>query len=335
MKVLVVGGAGYIGSHMVKMLGAKLLGSTGSRVITLDDLSSGHRDAVLCGEFVQGNFADRRLLDGILGQGVDAVMHFASFIQVGESVREPAMYYRNNVAHTLALLDAMKDHGVKHFIFSSTAATFGEPQYTPIDGAHPQEPINPYGRSKLMVEQVLQDYAAAYGLNSVSLRYFNAAGADPEGELGERHDPETHLIPLVLQAASGRRPSISVFGRDYDTPDGTCIRDYIHIQDLCTAHWLALQMLLEGQGGCHAFNLGNGHGFSVQEVIDTARRVTGREIRVVDGPRREGDPARLVADATQAKRVLGWSPQYPELETIVGHAWGWEQRVAGTRDSGG
>lgn len=332
MKVLVVGGAGYIGSHMVKMLGVKmlggkLLGSQGGEVITLDDLSSGHRDAVLCGEFVQGSFADRALLDTLLARGVDAVMHFASFIQVGESVREPAMYYRNNVGHTLTLLEAMKDHGVRNFIFSSTAATFGEPQYTPIDERHPQQPINPYGRSKLMVEQVLQDFSAAYGMNSVSLRYFNAAGADPEGQLGERHDPETHLIPLVLQAASGRRPSISVFGRDYDTPDGTCIRDYVHIEDLCTAHWLALQMLMEGQGGCHAFNLGNGQGFSVQEVIDTARRTTGREFAVVDGPRREGDPARLVADSAQAKEVLGWKPQYQELDTIVAHAWAWERTL--------
>jgi UDP-glucose 4-epimerase len=222
MKVLVVGGAGYIGSHMVQMLGYK-----GCSVTTLDDLSGGHRDAVLCGDFVEGNFGDHVALDAVLSHGFDAVMHFASFIQVGESVQHPDKYYRNNVMYTLGLLDAMRAHGVNKFIFSSTAATFGEPQYIPIDERHPQQPINPYGRTKLMVEQALADYDKAYGFKSVSLRYFNAAGADPEGQLGERHDPETHLIPLVLQAASGRRPSISVFGRDYDTPDGTCIRDYI------------------------------------------------------------------------------------------------------------
>ena len=320
MKVLVAGGAGYIGSHMVKMLGKQ-----GCSVTTLDDLSSGHCDAVLCGEFVQGDMADRVLLDSLLSQGFDAVMHFASFIQVGESVQQPAKYYQNNVVNTLTLLDAMRAHGVSRFIFSSTAATFGEPQYTPIDERHPQQPINPYGRTKLMVEQILADYEKAYGLRSVALRYFNAAGADPEGQLGERHDPETHLVPLVLQAASGRRPHIGVFGRDYDTPDGTCIRDYIHIEDLCSAHWLALQSLMGG-GASQAYNLGNGQGFSVQEVIDTAERVTGRKITVVDGPRRAGDPARLVADATQARQKLGWQPRYADLATIVEHAWRWETR---------
>ncbi|WP_341686723.1 UDP-glucose 4-epimerase GalE [Limnohabitans sp.] len=322
MKVLVIGGAGYIGSHMVK-----LLGQQGCSVTTLDDLSSGHRDAVLCGEFVQGNFGDRAVLDAVLAKGFDAVMHFASFIQVGESVQQPDKYYRNNVSYTLALLDAMRAHGVDKFIFSSTAATFGEPQYTPIDERHPQQPINPYGRTKLMVEQALADYDRAYGFKSVCLRYFNAAGADPEGQLGERHDPETHLIPLVLQAASGRRANISVFGRDYDTPDGTCIRDYIHINDLCSAHWLALQSLLQGQGS-QRYNLGNGNGFSVQEVIDTAEQVTGRKIAVVNAPRRAGDPARLVADATQARQQLGWQPQYADLATIIAHAWQWEQMAS-------
>jgi UDP-glucose 4-epimerase len=267
------------------------------------------------------------LLTGLLAHGgFDAVMHFASFIQVGESVAQPARYYRNNVSNTLNLLEVMQALGVKRFIFSSTAATFGEPQYTPIDEAHPQRPINPYGRTKLMVEQALADLDAAWGLKAVSLRYFNAAGADPAGRLGERHDPETHLIPLVLQAASGRRPHIGVFGRDYDTPDGTCIRDYIHIEDLCQAHWLALQHLMDG-GNSEAFNLGNGTGFSVQQVIDTAREVTGREIRVVDGPRRAGDPAVLVADSHRARQHLGWAPAYPELATIVAHAWAWERRA--------
>ncbi|OYQ39294.1 UDP-glucose 4-epimerase GalE [Rhodoferax sp. TH121] len=326
LKVLVVGGAGYIGSHMVKRLG-----QLGCTVTTLDNLSAGHRDAVLCGELVQGDIADRPLLDALFARGqFDAVMHFASFIQVGESVKEPAKYYDNNVTNTLILLDAMRAAGVQRFIFSSTAATFGEPQYVPIDEAHPQQPINPYGRTKFMVEQVLRDYEVAYGLQSVVLRYFNAAGADPEGQLGERHEPETHLIPLVLQAASGRRSHINVFGRDYDTPDGTCIRDYIHIQDLCEAHWLAIQSLLAGKGS-QAYNLGNGSGFSVQEVIDTARAITGQPILVVDGPRRAGDPARLVADATQARERLGWQPQYADLATIVRHAWHWEQKVAARR----
>jgi UDP-glucose 4-epimerase len=321
MKVLVVGGAGYIGSHMVKMLGQMQ-----AQVTTLDDLSSGHRDAVLCGEFIHGHCGDRALLDRVLSQGFDAVMHFASFIQVGESVQHPDKYYANNLVHTLTLLDAMHAHGVNKFIFSSTAATFGDPLRTPIDEQHPQNPINPYGRSKWMVEQVLADYERAYGFASVSLRYFNAAGADPEGQLGERHEPETHLIPLVLQAASGRRPHISVFGRDYDTPDGTCIRDYVHIQDLCSAHRLGLQSLMKG-GGCQAYNLGNGNGFSVQEVIDTAQKVTGRKVPVVDAPRRSGDPARLVADARLAREKLGWQPQFADLSTIIEHAWHWEQKT--------
>jgi UDP-glucose 4-epimerase len=321
MNFLVVGGAGYIGSHMVKRLG-----QLGCSVTTLDNLSSGHRDAVLCGDFVHGDIADQALLhDLFAAKQFDAVMHFASFIQVGESVQHPAKYYQNNVVNTLNLLNAMKAFGVSRFIFSSTAATFGEPQYTPIDERHPQQPINPYGRTKLMVEQALPDYDKAYGMKSVCLRYFNAAGADPDGQLGERHDPETHLIPLVLQAASGRRPHIGVFGRDYDTPDGTCIRDYIHIADLCEAHWLALQSLMAG-GASQAYNLGNGNGFSVQQVLDIARRVTGGEIKVVDGPRRGGDPARLLADARLAHKQLGWQPQYADLATIIEHAWRWEQQ---------
>lgn len=319
-RILVIGGGGYIGSHMVKMLGQQ-----GCLVTTLDDLSSGHRDAVLTGEFVEGNCGDRHALDAVLSHGFDAVMHFASFIQVSESVLHPDKYYQNNFVNALTLLDAMRAHGVKRFIFSSTAATFGEPQYSPIDEAHPQQPINPYGRTKLMVEQLLADYDKAYSIKSVCLRYFNAAGADPEGQLGERHEPETHLIPLVLQAASGRRPHISVFGRDYDTLDGTCIRDYIHIQDLCSAHWLALQSLMDG-ADTQAYNLGNGNGFSVQEVIDTAEQVTGRKIPVLDAARRAGDPACLIADSTLARAKLGWQPQYSDLATIIEHAWKWETR---------
>ena len=317
-NVLVIGGAGYIGSHMVKLLARE-----GCRVTTLDDLSSGHRDAVLFGQFVHGNFGDRSVLDRVLSERFDVVMHFASFIQVGESVADPRKYYRNNLVNTINLLDAMRDHGVLRFIFSSTAATFGEPMYVPIDEMHPQHPINPYGKTKLMVEQALADYDRAYGLKSVCLRYFNAAGADPDGELGERHNPETHLIPMVLQAASGSRPHISVFGRDYDTPDGTCIRDYVHIQDLCSAHWLALQSLVSGEGS-QSYNLGNGNGFSVQDVIEVTRLVTGRSIAVQDAPRRSGDPARLVADARLARDKLGWRPQYADLPTIVEHAWRWE-----------
>lgn len=323
LHVLVVGGAGYIGSHMVKHLA-----KTGCRVTTLDNLVSGHRDAVLHGDFVLGDIADKPLLQRLFATTqFDAVMHFASFIQVGESVQKPAMYYENNVTNTLNLLDTMRLSGVDKFIFSSTAATFGEPQYSPIDEQHPQLPINPYGRSKLFVERILDDYEHAYGLRSVCLRYFNAAGADPEGQLGERHDPETHLIPLILQAASGRRPSISLFGRDYDTPDGTCIRDYIHISDLCSAHWLALLSLMNGAGS-QRYNLGNGQGFSVQEVIDSALRVTGRDIKVVDALRRFGDPARLVADATLATQQLGWQPRFSDLDIMLDHAWKWEQRMA-------
>lgn len=324
MKVLVVGGAGYIGSHMVKMLLAH-----GHQVITFDNLSGGFRDAVLGGEFVEGDLADRVALDNLFAlHQPDAVMHFASFIQVGESVKLPDKYYRNNFSNTVNLLDAMVAHGVKRFIFSSTAAIFGEPEYVPIDELHPTRPLNPYGRSKWMVEQMLVDYGLAFGLRYVCLRYFNAAGADPAGLLGERHEPETHLIPLVLQAASGRRPHIAVFGRDYDTPDGTCIRDYIHIVDLCSAHLLALNKLSDG-GQSNCFNLGNGEGFSVQQVIDAAQRITGASIQVVDAERRAGDPARLVADASRARRVLGWVPRHAELDAIIEDAWRWERTTAG------
>lgn len=319
MRILVVGGGGYIGSHMVKVLA-----NSGHSTATYDNFSQGFRDAVLYGEVFEGDLADRDRLDEVLGaDNFDAVMHFASFIQVGESVTEPAKYYTNNVTNTQNLLDAMVKHGVSYFIFSSTAAIFGEPSYTPIDEAHPSAPINPYGRSKWFVEQMLEDYDRAYGLKSVCLRYFNAAGADPEGELGERHVPETHLIPLILQAASGRRDSIKVFGRDYATPDGTCIRDYIHVMDLCDAHLLAVEKLVS-EGKSARYNLGNGQGFSVKEVIDSARRVTGCRIHVIDDARRDGDPAVLVADSTLAKRELGWQPRYADLDTIVAHAWQWE-----------
>lgn len=319
MRVLVVGGAGYIGSHMVKLLNLR-----GFEVTVLDNLANGHRDAVQGARFVLGDLYEREILDRLFGEThFDGVMHFASYIQVGESVREPAKYYRNNVFKTQNLLDVMVAHRVCNFIFSSTAAIFGEPIHIPMAEDHPKQPMNPYGRGKWMVEQMLEDYDTAYGLRSTCLRYFNAAGADPDGELGERHDPETHLIPLALQVASGRRPSITVFGDDYATPDGTCIRDYIHVNDLGEAHWLALQRLWEG-GGSTAYNLGNGHGFSVREVIDTARAVTGREIPVEYGQRRPGDPARLVADARRAQAELGWKPRRADLATIIADAWRWE-----------
>lgn len=327
MNFLVVGGAGYIGSHMVKMLS-----NSGHEVVVLDNLSTGFRNSVKYGKLIVGDLADLNLLESLFNlHSFDGVMHFAANSLVGESMISPSKYYRNNVSNTLNLLDVMIRHDVKYFIFSSTAATFGEPEYSPIDEKHRQVPINPYGSSKLMLERVLQDYSDAYGLNSVSLRYFNACGADPEGELGELHDPETHLIPLVLQAASGRRKSITVFGRDYETLDGTCIRDYIHIIDLCTAHALAFDLIFKGKkSGALAYNLGNGEGFSVQTVIEVASKVVSEDsykLVIEDGERRAGDPAILVADASAAKEVLGWQPKYADLETIIRHAWAWEKSL--------
>ena len=322
MKVLVVGGAGYIGSHMVLRFLQEDV-----NVTTFDNLSGGYRDSVLGGNFIEGDLADTNLLDKVFSENdFDAVMHFASFIEVGESIISPAKYYNNNVTNTQNLLDAMVKHGVLNFIFSSTAAIFGEPEYVPIDEKHTMKPINPYGRTKLIVEQMLSDYDSAYGLKSIALRYFNAAGADPETRIGERHLPESHLIPLVLQAASGRRKSISIFGQDYDTPDGTCIRDYIHICDLCEAHLLAINTL-QSRHESTAYNLGNGNGFSVKEVIDTAMHVTGKEIKVETAARRIGDPARLVADAALARKSLNWNPAFSSLETIVKHAWLWEEKL--------
>lgn len=319
MKILVVGGAGYIGSHMVKQLAL-----AGNQVITLDNLSYGYRDAVKYGDFVEGDLGDKAVLETIFkNRHIDAVMHFAGFIQVGESVAKPAMYYDNNVAKTLTLLDAMLKHGIKQFIFSSTAAIFGEPDYTPIDEQHNKQPINPYGHSKLMIEQVLDDYDKAYSLRSTCLRYFNAAGADPDGELGERHVPETHLIPLILQAASGRRDDIKIFGDDYATDDGTCVRDYIHINDLCKAHSLALKKMMKDDRSAR-YNLGNGKGFSVKQVIDIAKQVSGNDFKVNIEPRRAGDPATLVADATLAGKELNWQPKFAELRDIVETAWNWE-----------
>lgn len=324
MQVLVVGGAGYIGSHMIRRLYAAGIGVT-----TLDNLSSGHREAVTVGDLVVGDLGDRQLLDELFDDTqFDGVMHFAAHIEVGESMVDPAKYYLNNVVRTQVLLDAMRAHGITNFIFSSTAAIFGEPVQERIDESHPKNPINPYGRSKLFVERMLADYDRAYGMKSICLRYFNAAGADPSGEIGECHDPETHLLPLVLRAASGRRDDIAVFGSDYPTHDGSCVRDYIHVNDLCDAHLLALRHLCDG-GASAAYNLGNGNGFSVREVIETARSVTGRSIAVREADRRDGDPATLVADSARAQAELGWRPSRQDLATIVADAWRWEQVLAG------
>ncbi len=302
----------------------KALVEAGHVTTVFDSLVTGHRNAVHpAAEFILGDLADRPLLDRLLARGFDGVMHFASFIQVGESVIRPAKYYRNNLCNSLNLLDAMTACGGGRLIFSSTAAIFGNPLRTPIDETHPCAPINPYGQTKWMFEQALADYGETCGIASICLRYFNAAGATPDGSLGERHDPETHLIPLVLQAAAGKRPPIEIYGDDYDTPDGTCIRDYVHVDDLCAAHLLALNHLVAGKKST-AFNLGNGQGFSVREVINTAERITGKNVPRHTGQRRPGDPPRLVADPSRAIRELSWRPQHADLETIIADAWRWE-----------
>lgn len=322
MHILVCGGAGYIGSHMVK-----LLSESGHSVTTFDNLSTGHRVAVKWGDFVEGDLLNPADLEKLFAENdFDAVMHFSARSLVGESVAEPELYYRNNVVGTFNLLEAMRATGVNKFVFSSTAATFGYPVRDAIDEEHPQNPINPYGQTKLAVEKMLEDYAPAYGLRSVSLRYFNAAGADPEGEIGEAHDPETHLIPNVLKAALDSSRRLKVFGNDYTTRDGTCVRDYIHILDLCRAHLLALEFI-EGEGGAHGFNLGNGQGFSILEVIHAAREVTGREIPFDMAERRAGDPPVLVANSERARQVLGWSPQYTDIKSIIKTAWDWHRKT--------
>jgi UDP-glucose 4-epimerase len=319
--VLVTGGAGYIGSHAVLALKR-----SGYEVIILDNLVYGHRDIaenVLKTELIVGDTNDRALLDQLFAsRQIDAVMHFAAYAYVGESVSHPDKYYRNNVIGTLTLLEAMNAAGINKFVFSSTCATYGVPDTVPIPEDHPQNPINPYGASKLMVERILTDFDHAYDFRSVRFRYFNAAGADPSGTLGEDHAPETHLIPLTLYAALGKREAISIYGTDYPTPDGTCIRDYIHVSDLATAHVLGLEYLLNG-GQTDKFNLGNGNGFSVKEVIETAREVTGREIKAVECDRRPGDPPSLVGSGEKAKQILGWNPEYPDLKDIITHAWQW------------
>ncbi|MFK7735712.1 MAG: UDP-glucose 4-epimerase GalE [Pirellulaceae bacterium] len=319
MRVLVVGGAGYVGSHTVRCLARN-----GHTVTVFDNLSKGHKAAVKEAELVVGELADRNQLIQVLrDREIEAVMHFAAFALVGESVAQPAMYYQNNVAAPLELLEAMRAAGVWRIVFSSTTATYGEPDKIPIAETTPQLPINPYGFTKLVFEHALSDYARAYGFGSAALRYFNAAGASPDGDIGEDHDPESHLIPIVLQTALGQRERIGVFGNDYPTPDGTCIRDYIHVDDLADAHLRALD-LLEPCSNIQV-NLGTGHGHSVQEVIEACRKITGHPIPTTIEDRRPGDPSELVADSSLAQKVLGWRPKYTGITEIVETAWRWHQ----------
>ena len=321
MAVLVTGGAGYIGSHTVLELMEQ-----GVEVVVLDNLRTGHAGAVRASAFYRGEIGDEALLDRVFREReIEAVIHFAACSLVGESSKDPLLYYENNVGGTLRLLKKMVEHGVKHLVFSSTAAVYGEPERTPISETDPTHPTNPYGETKLAIERLLKWCDRAYGVKAVSLRYFNAAGAHPSGELGEDHDPETHLIPIVLQTALGKRECVHVYGNDYPTKDGTCIRDFIHVMDLARAHWLSLEKLRrDGEGG--VYNLGNGSGFSVREVIEMARQVTGRPIPEKWAPRRPGDPAILVASAEKARRELGWKPRYSRLEEILETAWNWHRR---------
>ncbi|MBI5483146.1 MAG: UDP-glucose 4-epimerase GalE [Deltaproteobacteria bacterium] len=320
MKILVVGGAGYIGSHMVRELIDK-----GFDPLVYDNLSTGHSWAVPEGSLIEGDLADTAALNRLFETvNIRAVMHFASSIQVAESVVEPLKYYRNNVANTLNLLAAMRQNGVKRIVFSSTAAVYGSPLSVPISEQAPLNPENPYGRSKLMVEQVLADCDHAWGLKSAVLRYFNAAGAHPSAAIGEAHTPESHLIPIMLQVASGRRESVTIYGTDYPTRDGTCIRDYIHVCDLASAHSLALEALLDDSGS-FVCNLGNGLGYSIQEVMEVGRAVTGHPIPVSIGQRRPGDPALLVASADKMRSEFGWKPRFADLPSIIGTAWKWHQ----------
>lgn len=318
MNILVCGGAGYIGSHVVRQLQHR-----GYEVLVLDNLIKGHLNAIGKAPFIKADIIDKRALQQVFYQNrVDVVMHFAAFSIVGESVKRPDLYYRNNVAGTLNLMQTMLENGVNKLIFSSTAAVYGEPREIPIGEDHDTKPTNPYGATKLAVEEMLKWFSQAYGLNYISLRYFNAAGADDSGDIGEDHNPETHLIPLVLKTALGALPEVKIFGTDYPTPDGTCIRDYIHVKDLANAHILALQSLVSG-GKSMVYNLGNGSGFSVRDVIETAQKVTGKPIRVVETARRAGDPAVLVATADKIKQELGWQPQFKGIQQIISSAWHW------------
>ncbi len=322
--ILIVGGAGYIGSHI-----NKFLHSQGKKTLVLDNLSYGHSEFVKWGEFIEGDLSDEKLLSQIFEKyPIDAVMHFAAFTYVGESVENPQKYYKNNLENTLNLLNVMKDYHVNKFIFSSTCAVYGEPEKLPLSEDHPLNPVNPYGNTKLMVEKILEDYSQAYNFNYVSLRYFNAAGADPDMEIGEWHNPETHLIPLVLDAASGRRESVSIYGTDYPTPDGTCIRDYIHVLDLAQAHYKALEYLNENNNS-QVFNLGNGNGFSVKEIIETCQEVTGRKIKVIEDAPRPGDPPILVGSSQKARKMLGWNPKWTNIKDIISTAWNWQKKLYG------
>lgn len=317
MRLLVTGGAGYVGGHTVRALL-----KAGHEVVVYDNLVYGHAETVPC-ELVVGELADAGKLDAVLGsRKFDAVLHFAAYAYVGESVQDPAKYWRNNVSSGIDLLDAMRRNGVNQIVFSSTCATYGYPDTVPVTEDEPKKPESPYGESKLTFEKVLASYARAYDLRSVSLRYFNAAGAAADGTLGEDHEPETHLIPLVLAVAAGRLPHVKVFGTDYRTPDGTCIRDYIHVEDLASAHLLAVGAM-EEEGACKAYNLGTGTGYSVREIIDACRRVTGREIAVMEEARRPGDATALYADNSKIRNDLGWAPHYEKVEQIVETAWRW------------
>jgi len=321
--ILIVGGAGYIGSHV-----NKLLNRSGFKTVVFDNLVYGHREFVRWGEFVLGDLADPdQIRLCFKNYRIDTVMHFSAFAYVGESVIDPARYYRNNVSNTLNLLDVMRELNVRHFIFSSTCATYGVPGEVPIAEDHPQQPINPYGRSKLMIENILEDYDRAYGIRHVNLRYFNAAGADPEAEIGERHDPETHLIPLAIESALGIRDSLKIFGTDYPTIDGTCIRDYIHVNDLADAHIKAVEYLMD-RDQSDSFNLGNGIGHSVREIVNAVKKTSGRDFTVIEAERREGDPPVLISDYRKAVETLGWKPQYADINSIVETAYRWHSRNA-------
>lgn len=318
--ILVTGGAGYIGSHVNKELSHR-----GCQTVIYDSLVYGHRESVKWGVLEVGDLADEKRLEEVFTQyPVEAVLHFAAFAYVGESVLDPAIYYRNNVCNTIRLLEVMRRHQVKTIVFSSTCATYGVPEQMPVTEDCRQNPVNPYGRTKWMVEQILEDYRSAYGFRYCCLRYFNAAGADPDGEIGESHTPETHLIPLVLDAAAGKRDSVSIFGADYPTPDGTCIRDYIHVTDLADAHIRALEYL-KNDGASLCLNLGNGTGVSVAQVLAAAKKVTGSDFTVTSKPRRPGDPPVLIGSAAKAEQVLGWKPVFHDLHTMIKHAWNWHQ----------
>ena len=319
--ILVVGGAGYIGSHVTK-----LLNRSGFKTVVFDNLVRGHREFVLRGEFVLGDLADRDQIRFCFKKyPVEAVMHFSAFAYVGESVIHPAKYYLNNVANTLNLLEVMKECHVRYFIFSSTCAVYGIPGEIPIVEDHPKNPVNPYGRSKLMIEEILKDYDRAYGIKHINLRYFNAAGADPECEIGERHNPETHLIPLVIYAALGINDHVKVFGTDYPTKDGTCIRDYIHVNDLAHAHIRSLEYLME-KDASNSFNLGNGNGYSVREIIQTIKRISKKDFKVIESDRRPGDPHVLISNYQKAVDILGWGPQYVDIDSIVETAFRWHSK---------